>query len=147
MSVRVYTASTNGTAAALGAALAERLGGLCLSMAEAEPPLAGLAVFVVATFGQGGVPEAAKPFLAALESRTTPLDRLSFGIVGLGDSAFRATYNNGHRLVESVLIARGAQRLGEPLLLDASRPQGRDEAVDAWAERFRALIPAGVGAG
>jgi MioC protein len=157
MPITILTASTGGTARAVGALMAERLqtrgfAARCLAMSDATPEVLAcgdVLLFCVATFGSGGVPLNAQDFLTGLEEDRAALSALHYGLVGFGDSSFRKTFNGGQARFAAALTARGAKQIGETLLLDAARLEPPEPVALHWLERFcelLALMPEAFGA-
>ncbi|MBN9427609.1 MAG: flavodoxin domain-containing protein [Burkholderiales bacterium] len=77
-------------------------------------------VVVSSTYGEGEVPDPGKPLYEGLRRKDGELKGLRYGVVSLGDSIYKETFANGGRLWDALLAERGATRLAETLLLDAS---------------------------
>lgn len=65
------------------------------------------------TYGEGEVPEGAKPLYAALCQRRPNLSAIRYAVFGLGDSNYPDTFNFGGKRFDEILSDLGAQRLGE----------------------------------
>lgn len=88
----------------------------------------GNAVVVVctSTYGEGDVPENARPLYDELCTRRPDLSGVRYAVFGLGDSNYRDTFNGGGRRFDEILAALGARRLGERAAHDAQ------SGVDPW---------------
>lgn len=145
--ILVLTGSHRGAATRVGQGIAARLAAAgtparAIAMADADAALIAPApalVICTATFGSGGVPPGAAGLLEAIRTGTLPLAGKPVGIVGLGDSSFRDTYNGGCRLFAAALGAAGARSIAPLLLFDAAAPHLAPD-VAGWTETFlRAL--------
>ena len=99
---------------------------------------------VTSTYGNGDVPDNAQAFYAAIEEHRPALAHVSFGVVALGDRTYKATYCEGGLKFGRLLAALGAQRVGEPLLHDASAGTMPEEVAAAWVVGWveQHLVPA-----
>ena len=103
------------------------------------------AVLVISsTYGNGDVPDNAQAFYAAIEAAKPALDHVSFGVVALGDRTYKATYCEGGLKFGRLLAELGAQRVGEPLLHDASAGTLPEEIAAEWVVGWveEHLVPA-----
>lgn len=92
----------------------------------------GLYLICSSTYGQGDVPDNAQGFFAALEAERPDLSGLRYGVIALGDQTYASTFCFGGKRFDALLGALGAQRIGEPLLHDASAGTLPEEAAVAW---------------
>ncbi len=93
----------------------------------------GLFLICTSTYGQGDVPDNAKALYAALETARPDLSRVRYGIIALGDRTYAETFCNGGKRFDSILAGLGAQRIGEPMLHDASAGTLPEEIAVEWA--------------
>ncbi|QYM76904.1 cytochrome P450 [Leucobacter luti] len=91
-----------------------------------------LALLVCATYGDGEVPAAARPFYEALAAAGLRLDGLRYAVFGLGDRSYTRTYSRGSELIDEALAACGARRIGEYGRHDAAGPIDATEAAQDW---------------
>jgi MioC protein len=109
--------------------------------------LADDAVFLVctSTYGQGDVPDGAKPFYEALLAQRPDLSGVRYGLIGLGDKGTHgATFCFGAKKFDKILAELGASRVGEPLFNDSNMHLPEDEAAE-WVESWIALCKEEVG--
>lgn len=92
-----------------------------------------LHLVVCATYGDGEVPKAARPFHEALRARPD-LAGLRYAVFGMGDRSYTKTYSRGSELIDEALAACGAIRVGEYGRHDAGGPVPATEAAADWAE-------------
>ncbi|XP_043243953.1 NADPH-dependent diflavin oxidoreductase 1-like [Amphibalanus amphitrite] len=93
-----------------------------------------LALFVVATTGQGDVPDNMAVTWRQLLRRDLPADSLRalrFGVIALGDSSY-AKFNYVGKRLQKRLLQLGAAPLQPPALGDDQHDLGADAAVDPW---------------
>ena len=106
--------------------------------AEAFRPGRGYLI-CTSTYGQGDVPDNARDCLNACNMY---LRRVSFGLIGLGDSTYRETFCFGGKRFETLLTGLGATLVGEPLYHDAAEGTLPEEEAVTWvATWFPALAP------
>lgn len=120
----IYSGSQTGTATRLAGELAREAQAKYDIKARAadlaafdQAALAGsrLAIFVVATYGEGGPTDNAQRFYqwltddkAILNQEKDSLQTLRFGVFGCGDSSFTKTFNRMAKVTSEKLRARGA---------------------------------------
>ena len=106
----------------------------------------GIFLICTSTYGQGDVPDNARDFYEALQSEKPDLGHLRYGVIGLGDSTYQDTYNNGGKLFDTLLAGLGATRIGERMEHNASGGSfAEDDAVEwtkAWIGELKALTVA-----
>jgi flavodoxin len=94
----------------------------------------GAFLLCTSTYGQGDVPDNARDFFERLQSARPDLSRVRYGLIALGDRTYSATYCQGGLKFDALLGELGAERVGEPLLHDASAGTVPEEAALEWAE-------------
>ena len=92
------------------------------------------------TYGQGDVPDNAMELYEALEVRRPDLSGLRYGVIGLGDSTYADTYNQGGARFDTLLQELGAKRVGEVMRHNASSDELPEEAGVAWARNWVDLL-------
>jgi MioC protein len=94
------------------------------------------------TYGQGDVPDNARPFFDALQSARPDLSAVRYGVLGLGDRTYQDTFNHGGMKFDALLADLGATRVGQRATLDAADGElAEDRAVEwmaAWLQTARA---------
>jgi MioC protein len=94
------------------------------------------------TYGQGDVPDNAQALFADLERRRPDLSKVAYGVIALGDRTYAQTFCFGGKRFDGLLQSLGAQRIGEPMLHDASAGTLPEEVavqwIGPWIERFGA---------
>jgi len=101
---------------------------------------------ISSTYGTGEVPTPGKAFFDALSKSPMDLSHLRYGVIALGDTIYGDTFANGGRQWDTLLKECGAQRLAEPLLLDASGQDDMSGLAVEWAERWLKLALQAEGA-
>ncbi len=106
----------------------------------------GVFLICSSTYGQGDVPDNARDFYEAIEREKPDLGAVRYGVIGLGDSTYIDTYNNGGIQFDRLLSACGARRIGERMEHNASGGSFAEEDAAVWAEAWKDLLPQAVGA-
>lgn len=99
-------------------------------------------LFVTSTYGNGDLPSMAMPFYEALDAAKPDLSHVRFGVFGLGDMVFSATYNQGSERLMEKLVERGAKMVGDRGLHDASTPDLPEDLAIPWAHDVVAQLNA-----
>jgi len=101
----------------------------------------GLFLICTSTYGQGDVPDGAKPFYEELGQKRPDLSAVRYGLIGLGDKGTHGkTFCFGAKKFDSILSELGATRIGEPLFNDSGTNLPEDEAagwIEGWIELCR----------
>jgi MioC protein len=92
-----------------------------------------LILICTSTYGQGDVPDNAMALYEALDVHQPDLSGLRYGVIGLGDSTYADTYNQGGSRFDNLLRKLGAERVGEVMRHNASSDELPEEASVAWA--------------
>lgn len=145
----ILAASQSGTAIHVAEALKDRLDqndALAVTLLEegSVPDVAfadtDILLLVVATHGEGEVPDPFLPVLDAFQNQRPDLGRLRYGVVALGDMTYHQTFCGAGRLVDASLAALGAVRVGERCEIDASAQPFPDEDALAWLDGWVAAL-------
>lgn len=145
----ILAASQSGTAIHVAEALKERLeeaSALAVTLVEegAVPDMefadTDILLLVIATHGEGEVPDPFLPIYSALKERRPDLRRIRYGVVALGDMTYHQTFCGAGRQVDASLAALGATRIGERCEIDASAQPFPDEDALAWLEGWIAAL-------
>ena len=150
ISVLIVVGTQSGNAAMVGDTMKTALidaGIACETMAEdnADPALIARHKWLLvccSTHGDGDVPDHLLPLLAAIRQQQPDLSHVRYGAVGLGDRTYHETYCHGVRQIDELLQAHGAQRVGEPLQIDASTQPFADEVAAQWLGPWLAMAAA-----
>lgn len=96
----------------------------------------GIFLICTSTYGQGDVPDNARDLYEALQTQKPDLGAVRYGVIGLGDSTYQDTYNNGGKLFDTLLTELGATRIGTRMEHNASGGTfAEDDAVE-WAKAW-----------
>ncbi len=110
----------------------------------------GVFLVCTSTYGQGDVPDGARPFYEELLKKRPDLSAVRYGLIGLGDKGTHAkTFCFGAKKFDSVLTELGAVRIGEPLFNDSGTNLPEDEAAEwigGWIELCRKELGAAASA-
>lgn len=96
----------------------------------------GLFLICTSTYGQGDVPDNAKPLFDALEQTRPNLAQVRYGVIALGDRTYADTFCFGGKRFDALLTALGAVRIGEIMLHDASSGTLPEELAIPWATEW-----------
>lgn len=149
MDTLIVVATMTGTAEMVGEDILAAIGPERAQMLPAERvdlnALNGLETLLIvsSTYGNGEVPEPAKPLYAAIESAHQLKGPVRYGVIGLGDrSLYPETFARGGQLWDSLLSDKGLARACDPLLVDCSTSQAVSDESIAWVQTW--LIAEGV---
>jgi MioC protein len=92
----------------------------------------GLFLVCTSTYGQGDVPDNAKPLYESLIATRPDLAAIQYGVIALGDRTYGDTFCNGGRRFDAILAELGARRIGDILFHDASSGTLAEEAAAEW---------------
>lgn len=93
----------------------------------------GLFLICTSTYGQGDVPDNAKPLYASLQSARPDLANVEYGVIALGDRTYAETFCFGGKRFDELLAELGARRLGQVFRHDASAGTMPEELAVEWA--------------
>ena len=99
-----------------------------------------IVLICTSTYGQGDVPDNAMDLYEALEEQKPNLAKLRYGVIGLGDSTYADTYNEGGARFDRLLRELGAQRVGAVMQHNASSDELPEEAGVEWAKEWVGLL-------
>lgn len=99
----------------------------------------GLFLVCSSTYGQGDVPDGAKPFYEALQQYRPDLSQVRYGVIALGDRTYAETFCFGGKKFDKLLGELGALRIGELMLHDASSGELPEEEAAEWIEGWAAI--------
>jgi MioC protein len=114
-----------------------------LRMEKASPAiLAAGGVFLIcsSTYGQGDVPDNGQALYLALTEGRPDLSGVRYGVIGLGDMTYHATFCGGPKRLDRLFSDLGARRIGELLCHDRRSAAYPEEAALAWLETWLPLL-------
>jgi MioC protein len=145
MKILILTGTMTGTADMVAEEMASAAGpGITaeiVPMDDSDPSVldgASACVICTATYGDGEVPDGAKPFYEKLAASAADLSGLRYGVVALGDSSYD-TFCQAGKSFDATLAAHGATRLGELLCCDASSGELPEDQGRIWFEQWQTL--------
>ncbi len=103
----------------------------------------GLYLICTSTYGQGDVPDNAKPLYASLQSARPDLSSVAYGVIALGDRTYAETFCFGGKRFDELLAELGARRLGQVFRHDASAGTMPEELAAEWALSWMESVRAG----
>ncbi len=99
----------------------------------------GVFLICTSTYGQGDVPDGARPFYDELLNSRPNLSNVRYGLIGLGDKGTHAaTFCFAAKKFDKILGELGAVRIGEPLFNDSNTELPENEAAQ-WMEGWIVL--------
>ncbi|AJR01364.1 MULTISPECIES: FMN-binding protein MioC [Hafnia] len=104
-----------------------------------EVPLQGIWLVVTSTHGAGELPDNLQPLFEQIETQQPDLTQVRFGAVGIGSSEYD-TFCGGIKIVDRVLIASGAQRIGEVLEIDVTKHEIPEDPAEIWLTNWVKVI-------
>ena len=103
----------------------------------------GLYLICTSTYGQGDVPDNAKPLYASLQSARPDLAKVEYGVIALGDRTYAETFCFGGKRFDELLAELGARRLGQVFRHDASAGTMPEELAAEWMLGWMESVKAG----
>ena len=102
------------------------------SLESARLPERDVVLIVCSSTGIGDLPQNVEPFFHELTGVRPSLAHVRYGLVGLGDRAYKESFLGGPRKWDALMSELGAQRVGERLELDATDHPAPDEDAVRW---------------
>lgn len=104
-----------------------------------EVPQQGIWLVVTSTHGAGELPDNLQPLFEQIETQQPDLTGIHFGAVGIGSSEYD-TFCGGIAIVDCILIAFGAQRIGEVIKIDIKQHDVPEDPAEEWLAEWEKLI-------
>ncbi|KID04532.2 FMN-binding protein MioC [Hafnia alvei] len=104
-----------------------------------EVPLQGIWLVVTSTHGAGELPDNLQPLFEQIETQQPDLTQVRFGAMGLGSSEYD-TFCGGIKTVDRILIAFGAQRIGDMLEIDITKHDIPEDPAEIWLTKWVKVI-------
>ncbi len=102
----------------------------------------GLFLICTSTYGQGDVPDNARPVFETLQSARPDLSNVRYGVIALGDKTYADTFCFGGKKFDGLLRELGAARIGEIMFHDASSGTLPEELAVPWTAAWIELAKA-----
>lgn len=93
--------------------------------------------------GAGDLPDNLQPLYVQMTREYPAIAGRQYGLINLGDSSY-TTFGEAGRAIDDVFADLGAQRIGEPLVLDACSGDDPEATAREWLEQWAALLPDGA---
>lgn len=90
--------------------------------------------------GAGDLPDNLQPLYVQMTREYPAIAGRRYGVINLGDSSY-ATFGEAGRAIDEAFTDLGAQRIGEPLVLDASSGDDPEVLTREWLDRWASLLP------
>lgn len=100
----------------------------------------GLFLVCTSTYGEGDTPDTAAAFYKDLLTARPQLGHVRFGVLGLGDSTYRTTFNFGGKRFEDILVELGATLIGSRGKHDCRSGIDPEEFAAAWVREWAKLL-------
>lgn len=97
-------------------------------------------LIVCSTYGDGELPDSAKPFAEKMENSKPDLSGVEFAVFGMGDSEYAETFNFGGKRIEDLLTTAGARLRGERVTHDASGSDLAEDLAFPWADALMSEV-------
>jgi MioC protein len=144
LQVTILVGSMTGTADLVASEVKDRLATRSLEvtilpmdrMSPAVFQRSGVFLLCTSTYGNGDVPDNAKAFYSALQKEKPALSGVRYGLIALGDRTYKDTFCQGGKRFDELLLALGAERVGDPLFHDASSGSLPEEVAADWSEEW-----------
>jgi len=81
--------------------------------------------------GAGDLPDNIQPLYIHLTRDYPRIAGRRYGVINLADSSY-STFNEGGQMLDAAFADLGAQRIGEPLVLDACSGDNPEQLTLAW---------------
>jgi len=104
-----------------------------------ELPHQGIWLVVCSTHGAGDIPDNLLPLFEAISDSQPDLSQVRFGAVGLGNHEYDL-FCGAIRQIDALLIAQGAQRIGDRLEIDVLEHEIPEDPAEAWIESWKNAI-------
>jgi MioC protein len=138
-SIQILVGSVMGTAEGVAEVVADELRQLnhtvtINSNATIEDVLArpdDILLLCTSNTGSGDLPDNIQPLYLQLTRDYPAIAGRRYGVINLGDSSY-TTFNEGGRALDAAFGDLGAQRLGEPLVLDACEGENPEALARLW---------------
>lgn len=104
-----------------------------------DVPLQGIWLVVSSTHGAGELPDNLQPFYDAIDESRPDLSAVRFGAVGIGNHEYDL-FCGAIRNLDALLIACGAQRIGERLEIDILQHEIPEDPAEEWVMAWKDAI-------
>lgn len=145
--IHIIVGSVMGTALEVAQAVAHSLRSAgheaCLNPAfkkgQLEQNPAEVILVVTSNTGMGDLPMNIAPFFEHLKNDYPRIAGRRYGIINLGDSSY-PNFAQAGKTLDEAMADLGAQRIGEPLVLDAIYVDDHAAEAVAWAQEWSATL-------
>lgn len=146
-SIQILVGSVMGTAEAVAETVATKLQQLDhqvsvklqADVAEILDNPQDILLVCTSNTGSGDLPDNILPLYLQLTRDYPAISGRRYGVINLGDSSY-STFNEGGQALDAAFADLGAQRIGDPLVLDASEGPDTDEEAINWVNEWVKLL-------
>lgn len=103
-------------------------------------PTRRIVLICTSTHGLGELPDNIIPLAESLEREKPDLAHIRYGVIALGDQTYAETFCKAGKIMDGLLAACGAQRVGERLEIDACTQPLPDEEAAQWIKEWLTLL-------
>jgi MioC protein len=114
-----------------------------LRMEKASPATliaGGIFLICSSTYGKGDVPDNGQALYLALTEGRPDLARVRYGVIGLGDMTYHATFCGGPKRLDQLFSELGGERIGELLCHDRRSAVYPEDAALGWLKDWLPLL-------
>lgn len=90
--------------------------------------------------GSGELPDGLQPLYLHLTRDLPRISQKRYGVINLADSSY-TTFNEAGIALDHAFSELGAQRLGEPLVIDAMTGENPAQLATQWLKRWMTYLP------
>ena len=145
--IHIIVGSVMGTALEVAQAVAQSLRSAghetrlnpAFSKGQLEQNPAEILLIVTSNTGMGDLPMNIAPLYAHLKNDHPRIAGRRYGVINLGDSSY-PNFAQAGKTLDEAMADLGAQRIGEPLVLDAIYVDDHKTEALAWLEQWSRLL-------
>ncbi|WP_027328825.1 flavodoxin domain-containing protein [Marinimicrobium agarilyticum] len=145
--IQILVGSVTGTAEAVAEEVSDHLEAAghsvtINSMAQVEDLVRNpdeILLVCTSNTGAGDLPDNLQPLYVQMTREFPAIAGRRYGIINMGDSSY-ATFGEAGQAIDEAFADLGAQRVGEPLVLDASTGEDPEALACAWVDQWQRLL-------
>ncbi|MBJ3815742.1 FMN-binding protein MioC [Shimwellia pseudoproteus] len=143
--ITLISGSTLGSAEYVAEHLAEQLEAADVSTQTlhgpqlSELPLSGIWLVITSTHGAGDLPDNIQPLYDEIASQHPDLSQVRYGAIGIGSREYD-TFCGAIEKFDALLIACGAQRIGDMLRINVLDHEIPEDPAEVWLGSWKNLL-------